>query len=395
MKTANLLIVFFFGVTLVFGQQTPKKWTLQECVGHAVQNNLSVKKSELTTQLTEVEVNRAKSNFLPSVSGSTSASYAFGSPLSENSLSNSFGVSSSATLYNGNRTKNSVELAQRDVEISKLSIEKLQSDLSVQVVSAYLNVLYNQEGVKIAQEQLNIGKILFDRTDELVKAGVKAQNDLFQAQATLASNEETLVTAQNNLELALLDLSQLLQVSNEGFDISEMPITVDQAKLKYENSELIYNKALEWRPEILSATKQIENSELEIEVAKSGNLPTVSASYSFGTNYYNVQNALAQSGYFKQLADNRGHSVGVSASIPIFDKHATKLSTQRAEVQKLIAENTLENEKVNLKSDIERAYIDAKTSLKTFDASKKSVVAQEEAFRTAQERFNLRCFDIL
>ena len=389
MKTIFRLAFLFLGMTVAFAQQTPKKWTLQECVEHAVQNNLSVKQNELSTQLQEVEVERAKSSFLPGVSGSFGADYAFGAPEKNSSFSNSMGIYTNATLYNGNRTKNAVTLAQKDVEISELAVEELKSDLAVQVVSAYMNVLFNREGVIIAQDQLGVGQKLLARMDELVKAGVKAQNDLFQVQATLAANEESLVTAQNNLELALLELSQLLQVPFAGFDIADMPITVDEAKLKYSNSEMIYNKALEWRPEIISANKQVENSDLEIANAKAGYLPTVTASYSFGTNYLNIADLASQSGYFKQLGDNRGHSLGVSASIPIFDKFNTKLNTQRAQVQKLILENSLETKKVNLQAEVERAYIDAKTSLKTFDAAKKSVEAQEEAFRTAQERYNL------
>jgi len=389
MKTIFRLAFLFLGMTVAFAQQTPKKWTLQECVEHAVQNNLSVKQNELSTQLQEVEVDRVKSSFLPGVSGSFGADYAFGAPEKNSSFSNSMGIYTNATLYNGNRTKNAVTLAQKDVEISELAVEELKSDLAVQVVSAYMNVLFNREGVIIAQDQLGVGQKLLARMDELVKAGVKAQNDLFQVQATLAANEESLVTAQNNLELALLELSQLLQVPFAGFDIADMPITVDEAKLKYSNSEMIYNKALEWRPEIISANKQVENSDLEIANAKAGYLPTVTASYSFGTNYLNIADLASQSGYFKQLGDNRGHSLGVSASIPIFDKFNTKLNTQRAQVQKLILENSLETKKVNLQAEVERAYIDAKTSLKTFDAAKKSVEAQEEAFRTAQERYNL------
>lgn len=389
MKTVFRLTFIFLSITAAFAQQPSKKWTLTECVEHAVQNNLSVKQNELSTQLQEVEVERAKYTFLPGASGTVGANYAFGEPLLPNSFSNSIGVSSSATLYNGNRTKNALIFAKNDVEIGQLAVEELKSDLAVQVVSAYMNVLFNREGVIIAQDQLSVGQKLLDRMDELVKAGVKAQNDLYQVQATLAANEESLVTAQNNLELALLELSQLLQVPFAGFDIADMPVTVDEAKLKYDNSEMIYNKALEWRPEIISANKQVENSDLEIANAKAGNLPTVNATYSFGTNYFNAQDAVSQSGYFKQLADNRGHTIGVSASIPIFDKFNTKLNTQRAQVQKLILENALETKKVNLQAEVERAYIDAKTSLKTFDAAKKSVEAQEEAFRTAQERYNL------
>lgn len=187
----------------------------------------------------------------------------------------------------------------------------------------------------------------------------------------------------------MLDLSQILQISHTGFSVADVQIDLATAKLFYNNSDLIYEKALTWRPEIESAKMSIENATLDIAVAKAGKLPTVSASYSFGTNFFDVEEAINQSGYFKQLADNRGHSLGVSVGIPIFDKSATKIGVQRAQVQKEIAEYTLENERTELRATVERAYIDAKTSLKTFEAAKKSVEAQEEAFRTAQERYDL------
>ncbi len=388
MKLILSLLVGVFSFALS-AQENIKVWSLEECVAYAIQNNISVKQSELATQLQEVEITRAKMNFYPSVSGSVGTNYNFGAPLGNNSFSNSYGVSTSATLYNGNRNKNLVELAEKDFEISKLNLQKIQDDITLRVVNAYLNILYNKESVLIAQEQINIGNQLVKRVQELVDAGTKARNDLFQVDASLAANEEALVTAENNLDLALLDLAQILQISHVGFSIKEVRINLELAKLHYSDSKLIYKKALSWRPEIENAKIRIENSDIEIAIAESGLLPSVSASYSFGTNYLNVQDAINQSGYFKQLGDNRGHSAGLSVNIPIFDKYATRIGVQRAKVQKEIAAYTLENERTNLRAIIERAYIDAKTSLKTFDAAKKSVKAQEEAFRTAQERYDL------
>ena len=388
MKLILSLLVGVFSFILS-AQESAKVWSLEECVAYAIKNNISVKQSELATQLQEVEITRAKMNFYPSVSGSVGTNYSFGAPLGNNSFSNSYGVSTSATLYNGNRNKNLVELAEKDFEISKLNLQKIQDDITLRVVNAYLNILYNKENVLIAQEQIKIGNQLVKRVQELVDAGTKARNDLFQVDASLAANEEALVTAENNLDLALLDLAQILQISHVGFSIKEVRIDLELAKLRYSDSELIYKKALSWRPEIENAKIRIENSDIEIAIAESGLLPSVSASYSFGTNYLNVQDAINQSGYFKQLGDNRGHSAGLSVNIPIFDKYTTRIGVQRAKVQKEIATYTLVNERTNLRAIVERAYIDAKTSLKTFEAAKKSVKAQEEAFRTAQERYDL------
>ncbi len=389
--TRFLTVVAFVLISVVsaLAQNNPKKWTLNECVDYAIKNNLNVKQNELDTQIQELEIQRAKNNFLPNVSGTFGADYDFGTPDTNNSFSNSIGIGANATLYNGNRTKNAIASTEKYTKISKLSVEILKNDLAVQVLSAYLNVIYSREGVKIAQDQLSVGQKLLDRMTELVNAGVKAKNDLFQVQATLASNEESLVTAQNNLDLALLNLSQLIQVSNVGFDIADVPITINQVQLKYENSEMIYKEALVWRPEVRLANKQIEASELDIIIAKSGFLPTVTANYSFGTRFLDIQNIHTESDYFKQIADNRGHSIGLTAAFPIFDKYSTKINTQRAQIQKLKSQTSLENEKFKLRTEIEKAYIDAKTSLKTFEAAKKSVEAQEENFRTAQERYNM------
>ena len=391
MRFVYSLLLLFIGSIVTYAQQTNKVWSLEECVDYAIHNNISVKKSELATQLKEADVTSAKMNFYPSVSGSVGANYSFGAPLSDSSLYNSYGISSGVTLYNGQRNKHYVTLAERDLEISNLNIQKSKDDISLFVVNAYLDILYNRENVKIAREQISIGENLVERMQGLVDAGTKARNDLFQVEANLASNEEAVVTAENNLDLALLNLAQTLQISHVGFDVADVSINLESAKLLYNNSELIYEKALTTRPEIESAKMSIENADLDIVVAKAGKLPTVSASYSFDSDYYfNVEDdAFNQSGYFKQIADNRGHSLGVSVGIPIFDKNATKIGVQRAQILKEMAEFTLEDEKTNLRATVERAYLDAKTSLKTFEAAKKSVEAQEEAFRTAQERYDL------
>lgn len=389
MRFLYSLLLIFLGAVLSFSQQTSKVWSLEACVDYAIQNNISVKQNELSSQLLESEVTRAKMNFYPDLSGTVGANYSFGAPLSNTSFSNSYGISSGVTLYNGKRNKHFVTLAERDLEISKLNVQKIQDDITLFVVNAYLNILYNRESVKIAREQINVGEKLVERMQGLVDAGTKARNDLFQIEANLATNEESLVKAENNLDLSLLDLAQILQISHTGFSVADVQIDLATAKLLYNNSDLIYEKALTWRPEIESAKMSIENATLDIAVAKAGKLPTASASYSFGTNFFDVEDAINQSGYFKQLADNRGHSLGVSVGIPIFDRSATKIGVQRAQVQKEIAEYTLENERTELRATVERAYIDAKTSLKTFEAAKKSVEAQEEAFRTAQERYDL------
>jgi len=382
--------LFFLLITSIgFSQEQTKEWDLQDCIAYAIEHNISVKQGALSTQLKEAEVARAKMDFYPSVNGNIGTSFSFDTPQRNQAFTNNFGVSSNATLYNGNRNKNLLKRAKKDVEISVLNTAATQDRITLNVVNAYLNILYNIESVKIAKEQVNIGEKLVTKMQELVAAGVHARNDSFQVEANLAANEESLVKAENNLDLALLDLSQILQIPHKDFYIASVNIDIDAAKLRYNDSDFIFEKALLWRPEIERAKKNIENATIDIALANAGKLPLLTASYSFGTNYYyDVETAVTQSGYFKQLENNRGHSVGLSMAIPIFDKNVTKIGGQKAQIQKEMATYTLENEKIILRATVERAYIDAKTSLKTYEAAKKSVTAQEEAFRTAQERYD-------
>ncbi|PID67736.1 MAG: transporter [Flavobacteriia bacterium] len=388
----KILYSFLLGLMLVFpvfAQTASKQWTLEDCVKYALDNNLSVKQSEYNIALQETEVQQAKNQFLPTVSGSSSLGLGFGRPDLNTSFSNSFGISASSVFYNGGRTRYAVERAGKQLEISHLETEVLKNDLAVQVVNAYLNVLYNREGVRIAEDQVTVSQQLLDRMKELVDAGVSARNDLYQAEANLARHEESLVTATNNLEVALLSLAQLLQLPYDNFDIAAVDVSIDEAKMAYGNSDVIYDKALDWRPEIMSAQKRIENADIVIKSAKAGMRPTVSGSYSFGTNYFlDLETEIQQKGYFDQLKDGRGHNLAVSLSIPIFDRFNTRLSTQRSNIQRDIAVNNLDNKKLALRTEIERAYLDAKTSLKTLEAAEKTVEAQEEAFRVAQEKFN-------
>lgn len=391
MKKVYGFLLAFIIISTVNAQEIERIWTLEQCVKHAMDHNLSVKQSEYNIELQQTDLEQAQYQFLPTVSGSAGLGLGFLSPkINDTSLNNNFGVSASSTLYNGNRNRFAVESAKKQLEISSLDTEVLKNDLAIQVVNAYLNVLYNRESVKIAQDQVLVSQQLLDRMNELVEAGVNARNDLYQAEANLATNEESLVSAQNNLEIALLDLSQLLQVPYKNFDVADVNIDISKAVLKYNNSDIIYDKAMEWRPEIMAAEKQIENADILIKSAESGKLPVVSASYNFGTGYfYDFDAALTQPNYFNQIKDGINNSLGVSLSVPIFDRFNTKQSTQRARIQRDITEINLENQKVMLRTEIERAYLDALTSLKTLEAAKKSVEAQNEAFRTAEERYNL------
>lgn len=388
MKKILISFALLISILTVRAQESIKIWTLEECVSYALENNLQVKQSELNTELYKSEVVRSAMTFYPSVSASTNLGYNFYTTESPNTFSNSFGISAESTLYNGLRNKKQKQLAEQEYALSELDSQIIKDDILLQVINAYMSILFYRENLTITTEQYEVGKELVERMQQLVDAGTKAANDLYQVQATLATNEEAMVSAQNDLDYALLELAQILQITPDGFQVEQIEIDVNKAKMIYKNSNIVFEKALSWRPEIKRAQMNIENTSLNTAIAETGKALNIGASYSFGTSYYNTE-SLTNQDYFGQILDNRGHSIGVNASIPIFDRNNTKINVQRAKIQEHIAQTTYQNEYTKLRANIERVYLDAKSALKNYEAAKKSVKAQEEAFRTAKEQFNL------
>ena len=379
--------LFLLGTIFSFSQ---KKWSLQECVDYALDNNISMKKARLNTNYSKEDITIAKARLLPNVSANASQNFGVGSRYDRVNPSNSFGVSASVDLYNGGRNKLMINQAENSVKSNDFNLDILQSNISLQIANNYLNALFNKENIKVAKEQIVITNIQLNKMQELIDAGVKPRADLLDIQATLASNNEQLTTSENALDLSLLNLAQLIQVPSINFDIQDVTINLDKAILMYSNSDGVYQKAVAERPEIKNAQLDIENADLGIKIAKTNLLPSVSMSYGLNTSYrYNFSGDGKFDRIFDQYNDNHGHNLGISARYTIFDGKSRKASITKAKIQKEIIEQNLIDEKLKLRETIERAYLDAKASLKQYESSMSSLKSQKEAFNIAQERYKL------
>jgi len=379
--------LFILSTTFSFSQ---KKWSLQECVNYALENNISIKKAHLNTNYSKEDITIAKARLLPTANANASQNFGIGSKYDRVNPSNNFGVSASVDLYNGGRNKLLIHQANNAIETTNLNLETLQSTISLQIANNYLHALLNKENIKVAKEQISITNIQLNKMQELIDAGVKPRADLLDIQATLATNKEQLTSSENALDLSLLNLAQLIQVPSKGFDVQDIVLNLDKAILLYTNTDGIYQKAVEDRPEIKKAQLDIDNADLGIKIAKTNLLPSISMSYGLNTNYrYNFHGDGAFDKIFNQYNDNHGHSFGISARYTLFDGNSRKASINKAKIQKEIIEQNLIDEKLRLKETIERAYLDAKASLKQYESSLSSLKSQEEAFHISQERYKL------
>ena len=408
MKIKFLVITAVFSVSVSFSQ---KKWTLKECVNHALENNITIAQNLLGLELAKLNVKNTKGNFLPNLNASASQGLNFGSFLgidgsriSRDSRRNSLSANSSTTLFNGFRNLNTYKQAQLGVERSKLNLEKIQNDISLFVVNGYLNVLFAKENLNVSRIQSQISQKQVEAAQQRYNAGITAKGDLLNSQSTAANDQQNIIIRENTLTLALLNLSQLLQISSEGFDIFTIEIDSPTKNLVYTDSEFVYEKALMSQPQIKNAKLGVQDADYNIEIAKSFLKPSLNFSFGANTSYQHLQGKkdeitifngitmeeeIIPNGFFKQFSDNLGYNFSLNLSIPIFNRTQSKTNIERQYINKKISQVNLTNEKLQLQQTIEQAFVDSKAASKAYEASKISLEAQKEAFKNAQESYNL------
>lgn len=390
----NFIIVFALLISSsVFAQ---KKWTLQECVTHALENNITVKQGENTLLSNDQDIIATKGNFLPSVSANTGHRLTLGNAeifpgqfVDRTANSTFISVNVNQTIFNGFRNTNLYKQAQLSRESNELELNRIRDDISLNVVNAYLNVLFNKENLETAIAQFNFSKQQLEQVKELVDAGIQARANIFDSEATLATDEQSVTIAENNHTLALLTLSQLLQVPFDGFDVDVIEIDSPSEALLYNDVAPILEYAYANRYEIKVAEKNIENAAINTELSKSGFLPTVTAGYSFGSNVFFTNLTDTEATFFNQLNDQKSHGFNVNVNIPIFSRFSNKTNVAKSKIQEENSKLNLEQAKLNLESNIQRSFTDAQAALKTYEAAKKSLAAQEMALQNSQDRYDL------
>ena len=339
LKTRTVFFVaLLFSVTIL----SQKKWTLKECVNYALENNISIKQNKLNINLAEKDVDIAKGNFLPNLTGSSNGTYNEGLSNSGNgtltntkNFTSNFSVSSSGTIFNGFVNLNTYKQAQLGVESSKLDLEVIENDIALNVVNTYLNVLFAEENLEVAKVQSEISKKQIEQFKVRFEAGAIPKSDVLNAEATAANDIQNVVTQENALNIALLNLSQLLQVPFEGFNIAEIEVGSPSGAMLYSTSEEVYKKALNNRPEIERAQLNIDNLDISIDLAKGAYLPTLSYTIGASTSYFNQFNNLSfisngiefmttNDNFFKQLNERFNYGATLSLNVPIFNRFSNK-----------------------------------------------------------------------
>lgn len=425
LRIIPLLIVLIFP----FKTNAQKVWSLQDCIDYALANNIQVKQQELSVQLAKINLLQSKMGVLPDLNGSVSHSYNFGKTVdmytnqfaSDKVQSDNFYLSSSVTLFNGFQLLNTIKQSKIELQASKYDADKMRNDISLNIATAYLQILYNIELLSNADNQLTITKQQVARNQKMVDAGSLAKGGLLTLQAQQATEELSVVNAQNQLDLSYLTLAQLLDLqSADSLEIEKPKLDITAVSANILNPQSIYGIAIGIQPEIKSSELKLKSSEIGLSIAQGMRSPSLSLRASYGTGYsgaskrflglepvgfdtigYTMQtnpvavvapafNYLYENTPFAdQINDNINKSYGFTLTVPIFNGWRTNSTISKAKIAIQSAEYSLQISKNTLYKTIQQAYADATAALNKYTATQKSLDAYQESFKYTEQKFEV------
>ncbi|MDO6852518.1 TolC family protein [Cellulophaga lytica] len=396
MKLKITIVLLLFVVGLTNAQQ--KKWSIEECINYALENNIDVEQLELQLQSAKLGESDALGDFLPNLNGSTNGSWSKGSGFDQTTnqrVSGTFfslnaGVSSGVTLFNGLRNIHNFNKAKLNTIASQYRLDGIKDNIVLNVANAYLDVLAAKESLKVVELQAEISDQDYERTKALVEAGTVPKGDLLELEATIADYEQQKVNGENNVVLRRLFLAQLLQITDyQNFDIAESTYNVPPSEIYNYTAKEVYDKALTIRGNIKLAETNIDIAEKDVKIAKGALYPTLSASVGYNTSYSSFVKRITNASFTDQLSENDGIGYGMSLSVPVFNGFSVRNNIRRSKLNLEQTKLQAEQEKLALEANINQAYLDVRSFGKRYEAAQKTYDARKQAYDFAKERFDV------
>lgn len=389
-------------IAIALTASAQKKWTLTDCIDYALQNNITLQQAKLQKQSATEERKQAKAALLPSLSASTSQSFGY-RPWLENGIATvtngtvnskvnktyyngSYGINAQWTVWNGNQNRNQVKLGEVSEQQAELQAESTANNIQERIAQLYVQILYMNEAVEVNKQSLETSKRNEQRGKEMVEVGKMAKADLAQLTAQRAADEYTIVEAESNIANYKLQLKQLLELTgDEAFDIEMLTAGDEQALAEIPALSAVYETALGGRPEIKNAQLGLKQSDIQMNIAKAGAMPTISINGGVGTSTA----SMSSQNWDKQIKTNFDASVGASVSVPLFDNRKTKTAVNKARIQREQAQLELLDQQKQLYATIEGYWLDAETNQQKFKTALTTVESEQASYDLLEEQFRL------
>lgn len=394
--------IFALAAMISLGVQAQKKWTLDDCISYALENNITLLQAKLQKQSATEDRKQSQAALFPTLSASTNQSVGYrpwtaagtmtvtnGTVTSEvrkTYYNGSYGVNASWTVWNGGQNTNAVKQNKVSEQKAELSILETSNSIQEAIAKLYVQILYQTEAIEVNRQSLETSKKNEERGQQMVEVGQMSKADLSQLTAQRASSEYTLVESETMLANYKLQLKQLLEITDMAdFDVAIPATTDEQALADIPAMLTVYQAALTQRPEIQSAQLGVESSNLQLKIAKAGVLPTVSMTGGVGTS----TNSMSDNGWGEQMKTNFDASAGVSVSIPIIDGRKARTAINKARIAQEQARTELLSKEKDLYSTIEGYWLDAISNQQKFRSAKANVESEQASYDLLQEQFNV------
>ncbi|WP_293716966.1 TolC family protein [uncultured Parabacteroides sp.] len=379
----------------------PKQWKLRDCIDYALEHNITIRRNRINVESTQEDVKTAKADFLPSLSGNVSQrivnrpNSASGTIISgdnittsesKTSYNGSYGIDANWTVYNGSKRVNTVKQQQLNTRMAELTVDQSENSIEESITQLYVQILYSAEAVKVNESTLEVSRKEFERGQALFDAGSIASSDLAQLEAQVSNDNYQLVTSQTTLQNYKLQMKQLLELDGDFEMNLYLPQLDDSSVLiPLPTKDDVYQTALNLRPEIESGKLNIEASDMNIKIARAGYIPTLSLSAGIGTTNANGSDF----SFSEQVKQNWNNSLGLTLSIPIFDKRQTKSAINKAKLQRQTSQLDLMDEQKTLYKTIESLWLSANSAQQQYVAATQKLKSTQASYALVSEQFNL------
>ena len=389
----HLLFSIIAATSLTASAQS--EWTLRQCIDHALSHNITIKMQEDNVRQQQIQLSTSRNQRLPSLSASAGESLSFGRALTidntyanRNTQSTNFGLSTDVPVFTGGQIYHDQQIKHLNLQSAMADLDKVRDDMALNVVSAYLEAVYQKDLVEVAKQQVELSKNQVHRRQVLFDNAKASEADLAQIKSALASDELALTHQQNSYSLALLTLSQLLELeSPDGFDVVR-PATADIGSIVLTAPDIIYSEALGIKPQVKSDEIKLKSAEHSIRMAQAGYYPTIHFSAGLSTSYYKSSGGYNNPAFGRQMKDNFSQYLSLNLSMPIFSRFQTRNSVRSARVSVHTQQLQFEQTKKTLYKDIQQAYYNALAAQKQCASSDAALESNRTSFDLVQKKYD-------
>jgi outer membrane protein len=419
-------------VLVSVGSGAQDKWNLVKCVEYARANNITVRQTDLQAKFATLAMDQSKAAQLPTLGFNGNLAYGAGRNQDPTSfglittdyLSNSYSLQSGITIFNWFSRKNAIEASAYDLKAAEAAVDKTRDDISLNVATAYLQILLAKEQANLSKVQIGQTTAQLDNTRKRVNAGLLPELNAAELEAQLARDSSSYVTAEASVQQFILQMKALLNLDAAApFEIETPPVErIPVLTLAELQPDAVYQLALANLPQQRVNDFRLKAAQKNVAVAKGAMNPTISGFASLGTRFnsesqeaksitsfiapigkvtvggtdYNVlplqpfsQVSFGKISYFNQLNENFNQALGIGISVPLLNGKTLRTSYARSQLNVKTSELQIEADNQKLKQDIYRAYTDAMAALQKFSANKKTVETTAKAYEFAGKRYEL------